>query len=70
MEEITLTLPELIAQILLNAPNFAGLILTIIILLRNSAIEREEKNNEIERLQGHNDRLMMWCRNDESPPME
>lgn len=62
---------ELVAQMLINMPTLAGLVLLVIALYRMNQITREEKNDEIQRLQNHNDKLMNWCRGEpeDRPPL-
>lgn len=58
----------LISYILTNTPTFLGLVVTIFVLMRqldsNAKRHQDEvnrKNDEIERLQGQNNKLLVWC---------
>lgn len=58
---------NLVEYIVLNAPTFVGLLIAIYVYNRENNKLREEKNTEIQRLQAHNDRLLLWCRDDAQP---
>lgn len=55
----------LIEYLVLNAPTFVGLLIALLVMWR--MLGRKEK--EIERLQRHNDRLILWCQRCDNPDM-
>lgn len=67
----TIEVSQIVADLLINMPTLAGLVLLVIALYRMNQITREEKNEEIQRLQQHNDKLMNWCRGEpeDRPPL-
>lgn len=80
--EATPTVLELIWQLVDQNMNLIGLVLLAISQYRTHEIERtekrdeiqrvrESKNEEIKRLQDHNDKLLLWCtsKRDDMPPM-